>query len=77
MFFLLIVVFRYIQIWFRFRTEISTGIIRHKAYFARANRSDEQNQIHFLHNNSISDKLADTYLLSLLYLSFHRDQRSK
>ena len=41
MFFLLIVVFRYIQIWFRFRTEISTGIIRHKAYFARANRSDE------------------------------------
>ena len=39
--FLLIVVLRCIQIWFNFRTEISLGIIRHKVYFARANKSDE------------------------------------
>ena len=44
----------------------------------KRNKSDEQNQIHCTFT-AFQTKLksADTYPLSLLYLSFHRDQRSK
>ena len=44
----------------------------------KRNKSDEQNQIHSTFT-AFQTKLkrADTYPLSLLYISFHRDQRSK